>query len=379
MREKRHFVGLIAVAGLSARMNDFKPFLPLAGRTVVENTVLSLKNAGISEVVAVVGHRGDEVADTLKRYGVTCVKNPRYAETGMFESVALGLSRLAHADAVLVLPGDVPLVRRHSLRALTRAFLQTGAPVICPAYRGRRGHPPLIAHACIPQILAYDGHQGLRGALETYADCTYQLDLPDPFLVMDADTPEDYERLLALSKRPDAPDAGVCAAILEWAGTPARSVAHSRVVAQTAVRLAELLDKAGRPADLPLTLAGGLLHDVAKGGPRHPERGARMMRVLGYPAVAEIVAAHNDPPREAVEALDARALVFLADKLVIETEVRGIEARFARAMEKHGNAPGAAANIGARKAAAREVADRVAAAVGADFWEIQAMLQGGDR
>lgn len=34
-------VGLITAAGLSSRMGDFKPLMPLCGRTVIENTVVN--------------------------------------------------------------------------------------------------------------------------------------------------------------------------------------------------------------------------------------------------------------------------------------------------------------------------------------------------
>lgn len=376
MQRKRKIAGLIAAAGLSSRMDAFKPLLPLGRTTVIEHTVHSLKNAGVEDVRAVVGHRGDEVAAKLNALGVPSIENARYADTGMFESVAMGLEWLAgDADAFFLLPGDIPLVKRHSIKAMTKAFLNTDAPLVYPVCRGKRGHPPLIAKECFPAILAHDGSDGLRGALKQFGHAAIEIDLPDPGLLMDADTRDDYALLRDCEKNAFTPSADVCATILAWAGTPAETVAHSRAVARIAALLARLLQDEGHRVDNRLAFAGGLLHDIAKGRPNHTLRGARLLFSLGYPETARVVHAHNDLPSDAVNAIDERALVFLADKLVLGTSAVGINARFKRALDRFAHDEGIVENIRQRKDTALCVAQKIAALLGKkSFDEIERML-----
>ena len=58
--------GLILVAGLSSRMGDFKPLLPLCGKTLIENTVDSMLRGGAEKIVVVTGYRGNEVEEILR-------------------------------------------------------------------------------------------------------------------------------------------------------------------------------------------------------------------------------------------------------------------------------------------------------------------------
>ena len=56
---------VIPAAGLSSRMNDFKPLLMLHGRTLIENCVSSLLKGGAETVTVVTGFRADEIEHTL--------------------------------------------------------------------------------------------------------------------------------------------------------------------------------------------------------------------------------------------------------------------------------------------------------------------------
>lgn len=57
----------------------------------------------------------------------------------------------------------------------------------------------LIDCSLIPRILAYEGENGLAGALDSLG-CAAELELDAPEILLDADTPEQYERLLRLER-----------------------------------------------------------------------------------------------------------------------------------------------------------------------------------
>ena len=113
--------------------------------------------------------------------------------TQMFDSVKIGLSYLAgKCDAVLFTPVDIPLFTVNTVRAL----LESGFGLACPMCSGRTGHPILICSNYFEDILADSGEGGLKGALERCGCTMKRVPVKDAGTLYDADTPEDYSRLL---------------------------------------------------------------------------------------------------------------------------------------------------------------------------------------
>jgi molybdenum cofactor cytidylyltransferase len=352
--------GLIVAAGLSSRMRGFKPLLELCGKTVIETAAESLLSGGIDDLYAVSGYRARDIEPLLTRLGVKVVYNRRYAETDMFESVRLGLKEIRDkSDAFFLLPGDVPLVRPYTLRALVKAWAEGTSAVLQPVYQGRRGHPPLIDRSCYDAILGHDGTDGLRGALSRFSAQTEELELPDPGLVMDADTPDDYAAMCRYAAGMRIPSPEVCAAIWKWFGVPERTKLHCRAVAEKAKELAQVLAKAGHRLDERLLEAAALLHDLAKGLDGHPWRGQIWLEEMGYPEVARVVGAHTDLPEEAIALLDERAVVYLVDKLIRHDKEVTLDERFQGALDKWAHDPEALCAILRRKDKARRVEERI--------------------
>lgn len=191
--------GLVLAAGQSRRMGEFKPLLPLRGRTVIENTVDCLLDAGAETVVVVLGHRAEEIEACLHgRYGdgrVRFAYNRRYAETDMLASVREGLAALPPCRAFFLLPGDMPLVSADTCRALARALPEGEGHIVFPLLEGRRAHPPLIGASFIEAICAYDGPDGLRGFWRGQKNIL-AVPVLDAGCVQDLDTPEQYRRCL---------------------------------------------------------------------------------------------------------------------------------------------------------------------------------------
>lgn len=191
---------ILLAAGYSSRMGRLKPLLPIEGTTVVRRQVDML--CGIADrTIVVTGYRGEEVEAHLAGSGVTAVRNPAFAE-GMFTSVKAGIAALRpESTAFLILPVDFPLVTQELINRLIGEFKRSGAPVVYPSFSMRRGHPPVIAVECIPEILAYEGEMGLKGALKPFDHDAKYLAAEDETCVTDMDTPEDYRKVLAMAER----------------------------------------------------------------------------------------------------------------------------------------------------------------------------------
>lgn len=140
----------------------FQPFLPVGDSTVIRRLVITLKRAGINPVVVVTGYQGDKLEKHLSGLGVICLRNERYEETQMFYSICMGLRYIETlAEQVLVMPVKFPMLLLDTIELL----LNTEAEAAAPVYGGQKGHPVLISSSRIGQILAYEGEEGLGGAL----------------------------------------------------------------------------------------------------------------------------------------------------------------------------------------------------------------------
>ncbi len=257
---------LILAAGYSDRMGSFKPLLSLGPSRAVEKAVGCFLAAGVPDIRVVVGHWAGEVIPAVSPLGVEIVENSRY-DRGMYSSVLAGVSSLQHGiDAFFLLPGDIPLVKPQTIRELLQAYRDSSAGAFHPCYRGARGHPPLISARYIAGILSWEQPGGLREFLGQFEQEALNLEVEDPGILLDMDRPEDYQSMLDALGVTDIPDESDCHVLLKKSGVPGLVVAHSRLVAAIANKLAVHLNRSGSNLQLGLVAAGGLLHDLARAG-----------------------------------------------------------------------------------------------------------------
>ena len=186
---------LVTAAGMSSRMGKFKPMLSIGTISIAQRVTATLRQAGASRLVMVTGCNADELERHLAKSRIIFLRNENYANTQMFDSVKIGLEYLKDkCDRVLFTPVDVPLFTA----ATAEALLRSGAPLACPVCGGRRGHPILMSSGVIARVLEDSGEGGLQGALERCGVPMTFVEVEDPGILLDADTPADYEELLEL-------------------------------------------------------------------------------------------------------------------------------------------------------------------------------------
>jgi molybdenum cofactor cytidylyltransferase len=199
--------GLVLAAGLSRRMGTFKQLLPFGGRTVVESVVGAVQDGGVDALTVVLGHRADEVREVLAPLNVATVVNEAYRE-GMFTSVLCGLRQVASADAVLLALVDQPQISASIVKAVIDSFRGGKAGIVIPVFGGKRGHPIVLD---LPryrvEIEGLTGEEGLKPVVRGHIEDTLELLIEDERILRDLDTPEDYERELALLRNSDSKDA----------------------------------------------------------------------------------------------------------------------------------------------------------------------------
>jgi molybdenum cofactor cytidylyltransferase len=305
---------VILAAGYSSRLGRFKPLVNLGGMSLLARVVELFSHAGVGQILVICGHRGQEVAKEARALGAEPVINPGFEE-GMFSSVKAGLARLDKSRAAWVVPVDIPLVRPGTLNIMHETWSKSQPPLIHPTFEGAIGHPPLLDRGIWQSVLQYTGEQGLKGALEPWRKNSLQVASGDRNTLLDLDTLEDLTSLERRATRLGVPDR-------EESDELAREVLalspdlleHGQEVARIALNLARALP--GNRLDMDLIYAAGLLHDLAKGSPRHQEVGAARLFELGLDPVARAMAKHGDMPPPEGGHLGEAELVCLADKCV---------------------------------------------------------------
>ena len=125
-------LGIILAAGKSTRMKSALPKVlhEVCGRPMIEYVLDAARAAGVSRIVAVVGHRADLVRAELSRHpDVEFALQSDQKGTG--HAVMMCREQLAsHHGPVLVLAGDTPLLRSESLAGLLRAQAESDAAAV---------------------------------------------------------------------------------------------------------------------------------------------------------------------------------------------------------------------------------------------------------
>lgn len=171
-----------------------------------------------------------------------------------------------------------------------------------------------------------------------------------------------------------APDLAACRKILADYGTPARVIGHCEAVAHCALTVARALAGKGYALNLPLILAAGILHDVARVEPDHQTAGAALLFRLGYPEVADIISIHMTYPAfNPVERFNEKDLVCLGDRLCKDNEYVGLEERMAYIMGKFKDNEDAIRTINANKKKVAKTMEELKEVIGMSVDDLMAM------
>lgn len=188
------YAAIVLAAGLSRRMQRFKPLLPLGEETIADHVMAVYLQNGVA-VYLVVGYRQDELRAGIRTRNIQIVENPDY-EQGMFTSVQAGIRALGKDyRAAFIAPVDIPLVSTATIQKLLATAEKHPGKVVHPTFNQKRGHPPLIPAEMFPVILNWQGDGGLLSVLNAYKEAV-EVEVPDSNILLDIDEPGDYEKLL---------------------------------------------------------------------------------------------------------------------------------------------------------------------------------------
>lgn len=186
--------GIILAAGESRRMGYPKPLLQIGGQTFIEHIAAAMLTV-VPRIVIVIGAHRERVRAAIPHDPrIAIVENPKYLR-GQLSSLKVGLGAiLPESTAALVHLGDHPTVRDATFRAVADSYYCTGKPITIARYGGRRGHPVMFDRAVFAELLAAPEVEGARYVVNADPSRVAYVDLDDPGINLDLDTPSDLER-----------------------------------------------------------------------------------------------------------------------------------------------------------------------------------------
>ena len=162
---------------------------PLAGQIPVAVAALANLRAAVPQVIAVVRPGVPALENCLSEAGATVIVCAD-ADEGMGASLATAVAASGEVAGWVIALADMPYIRPETIAKIA-ASLAAGAAIVAPAYRGERGHPVGLSARFRAQLEALRGDEGARSVLRENADLVKLIDVDDPGVCRDIDTPAD--------------------------------------------------------------------------------------------------------------------------------------------------------------------------------------------
>lgn len=185
--------GAVLAGGASQRMGTDKALLTCGGKRFLDLLAGALREGGCRPVLAVAGRSAPRLRAGCRLEDVHLVVNPDPSR-GQISSLRCALDAAGDTDGLVVLLVDQGRVEPATVRAVRQAL--ASAPIAVACYGGRRGHPTGFGRDTFGMLRSPRADRGARVVVsEIEAGGRVQwVDVDDPGVVRNLNTPEDYER-----------------------------------------------------------------------------------------------------------------------------------------------------------------------------------------
>jgi len=353
---------VILAAGLSSRMVDFKPLLPVGDKTMVEAVIHLFQANHINDIVVVTGHNFQELSCHVKNSGAAPVFNPGFL-SGMLGSIQIGIKKICpKSSGFFLLPVDIPAVRISTVSSMILEFKRTSDHIIMPYFDDHPGHPPLIPCSMKKNILDLKDGSSLRDLIFSSPARLKKIKVHDRGILMDADDKKGYAKVCRKIKSHFVPDKEECLSIIHEflpRDKDAGIRKHLATVSGTAVKLARAVND---NINEDLITASSLLHDIKRKKKCHAAKGADLVSAMGFKEVAAVIAQHMDIDIDSTSRIREKEIVYFADKICAGTGLDlDYHKRFAQCIKK---SPWARINITRRYENTKHIQARIESSAG---------------
>ena len=199
-REKK-VMGVILAAGNSTRMGkDNKLLRNIGTAPLIRNTAIEMLKSDLDKCSIVLGYQSDKVADVIKDLNINLILNPLWKE-GQASSLRVAINSLdsTYSDLLIML-GDLPGIKSSHINSIIEEHLLTDnrkSKITIPSFKGQKGNPIIWGRSFFHDLSNLEGDVGGRVLFGQHPAAINLIEMDDPSVVTDTDTPEDFENFLA--------------------------------------------------------------------------------------------------------------------------------------------------------------------------------------
>lgn len=183
---------IILAAGFSSRMKTNKLALQYGPTTVLNHVILELVKSKVDEII-VVTSREENIE------GVKAVVNP-HPEKGMTSSIKTGVEAASgKSQGYMICLADMVKLTSEDYTFLAGEFVKTYSKnpscILLPRFNGEKGNPVIFSSIYKSEILHHEDPEGCKGIIKQHPDQIVWIDMNNDAVLVDMDTPDDYNRL----------------------------------------------------------------------------------------------------------------------------------------------------------------------------------------
>ena len=184
--------GIVLAAGESSRFGSTKQLVEVDGKPLVVHAIDALRDAGVDEILVVVGHDEERVREALPP-DAHVISNPAYRD-GQATSLAAALHDVdPSSEAAVVLLADQPGVAAEDVASLISGFHRTRNQIVRAAYLDGPG-PALLSREIYAEAGHLHGDAGARVLMASHPEWVHEVPIERP-APPDIDTAEDLRSL----------------------------------------------------------------------------------------------------------------------------------------------------------------------------------------
>ena len=188
---------IILAAGSSKRFGRQKLCEKLpSGNTVLGETISQVERAVSKVRIITNANIYASINDENGRLKV-CPE----ANLGMGLTLAYGIKLVQSTNACLICLADMPFVKTTTYQTLAKSL--TASNIVVPVFDGKQGNPVGFGKRYFKNLLMLNGDSGGRSLLQTHADAIQRIEVDDPAILYDIDTPEDLEKYTHINSQFD--------------------------------------------------------------------------------------------------------------------------------------------------------------------------------
>jgi CTP:molybdopterin cytidylyltransferase MocA len=183
-------------------MGKPKALLQWRGLPFIEHVCAALRKAGVEDRVVVLGRDSAEILAAWQPAGEKVAVNLK-PEHGQLSSLKVGLAEASSgAEGFMVCLADQPTVPADTYKRIIAFWAERKDSLVIPkTFRAadgklKRGHPIILPAAAKALCFEAPPEKGLHWVTHHSSVQAADLEVKDPEIIRDFDTPEDYEALV---------------------------------------------------------------------------------------------------------------------------------------------------------------------------------------